>query len=151
MKYVSWKLVFLYFTAVPWYVHNFGYIMTWKSYSFVCILHNFIMVQDADFPESVELTKCSLGEVCVPSVCLRLSPFPQWYFLQYTGLRFFSSSSFLSKIVAIFAFYIIIIIINSVIWTIGHCKELDRETTVRVIWLFMLSKCNVTYSIIAWG
>ena len=133
----SWNLFSLVLCSL-WWVQIVGYVLAYRSYSFVCPLHHLIIIIVQTLSEDIELKKCLSDIIC--RVCVRLSIFSQLSIIQYVGLCVFSLPISFVMIERIYILCLIIII-KSEVWTITHCLGLGHEIMV----------CAVCLSIFLWN
>ena len=81
-----------------WWVQIVGYVLAWRSYSFVCRLHHLIIIIVQTLSEDIELIKCLSDIIFVSKIKQILSvihynmwgyvfsvyPFPSWWLREYT-------------------------------------------------------------------
>ena len=120
-----------------WWVQITEYVLSWRSYSFVCTLHHLIII-------IVIIVQTHLKTLNLKNAC-------QIYFVEcvYTirhilsvihctirGIVCFQFTHFLVMIERIYTLCHIIII-KSEVWTITYCLGLDHETMVCAVYLFV--------------
>ena len=135
-----------------WWLQIIGYILSWRSYSFVCTLHHLIIIIVQTYLKTLNLyNACQIYFVeCVIKIMHILSV------IHYTirGVVCFQFTHFLVMIERIYILCVIIII-KSEVWNITHCLGLGHETMVCAVCLFVflhtymviIAKCCFTPNI----
>ena len=137
------RILFSLLLCILWWVHIFGYVLVYRSRSFVCTLPHFIIIIVQTYLRTLDLwNACQIYFVeCVSKIkhnfCYLLYniwgcmfpvyPFPLWRLRWYT---------------------LCLIIIKSEVWTIIHCLGLGHETMVCAVCLsiFLLHPvCDILY------
>ena len=115
-----------------WWVQIIGYILSWRSYSFICTLHHLIIIIVQTYLNTLNLQNaCQIYFVeCVSKIRHILSVI---HYTKHGAVCFQLPIS----LVMIERIYIIclIIIIKSEVWTITHCLGLGHETMVCAVCL----------------
>ena len=107
---------------------NSRIVLACRSYSFVCTVHQLIIIIVQTYLETLNLYKMPVRYI-LSSVWVRLGIFSQLSIIQYVGLCAFSLP-----------------IIKSEIWTITHCLGLGHETMVCAVCLSIFLWCIKTYT-----
>ena len=103
-----------------WCAQIIGNIMTWRPYLFVCILHYLGMIIKQTCLKALIIFYI----VYSFKVCLWLSSYSQFHFVEYMVLWVFDLHISLLMIVRISVFHLII---KSEIWTFSNCSSLGHE------------------------
>ena len=112
-----------------WRVHIIGYIMAWRRYLFVCILH-----YHADLSGGINRVRYIYSVACVSKIKSILSMI---FYVVYVPSVFILPIS-LSIILRIFVLHFIIII-KFEIWIISHCLRFGHETMVSTTYVLLCS------------
>ena len=124
-----------------WWVQIIGYVLSWRSYSFVCTLHHLIIIIVQTYVKTLNLPNaCQIYFVeCVS----KIRHIPSIIHYTVRGAVCFQFTHFVVMIERIYILCLVIII-KSEVWTITHCLGLGRETMVCAVCLFVffLNKDN---------
>ena len=124
-----------------WWVQIIGYVLSWRSYSFVCTLHHLIIIIVQTYLKTLNLPNaCQIYFVeCVS----KIRHIPSVIHYTIRAAVCFQFTHFLVMIERIYILCLVIII-KSEVWTITHCLGLGDETMVCAVCLFVffLNKDN---------